>query len=60
MLKLNNYEKVGINSEVSSFYVRFFKLIDGSKYRQKFSNQQKTEEIIIYVSMLMLKIIWQL
>ena len=35
MLHLNNYEKVGINSEITSFYVRFrmFKLIDGSKYR---------------------------
>ena len=28
--------------------------------KQKFSNQQKTEEIIIYESRLMLKIIWQL
>ena len=45
IMYLNNFEKVGINSEVSSFYFRFkmFKLIEGSKYRIACFSNDKTK-----------------
>jgi hypothetical protein len=43
-LSIDEYDQVGVNSEITSFYFRFkmFKLIDGGKYRiASFSNDGK-------------------